>query len=68
MIPINEWHSDRNMKRAGMYHSRMMMENIKGIGYKMLKETGFTDKEMNAFLAEVKPQYRNLDIQGYYRL
>lgn len=67
-LPINEWHPNDRLKRAGLYHSRMMMDNLRGLAWKMVQGNGLSDAEIEELIVQVKPEYRNLDIQGYYDL
>ncbi|KAK6065900.1 methyltransferase [Seiridium cupressi] len=67
-LPINEWHPDKKLKQAGLYHSRMMLDNLRGVVWKMVQGNGLSDPEIDEMVAQVKPEYRNLDIQGYFNL
>ncbi|KAK9778951.1 hypothetical protein SCAR479_04187 [Seiridium cardinale] len=67
-LPINEWHPNKKLKQAGLYHSRMMLDNLRGVVWKMVQGNGLSDLEIDEMVAQVKPEYRNLDIQGYFNL
>ncbi|KAI1866245.1 uncharacterized protein JN550_007633 [Neoarthrinium moseri] len=65
-LPINAWHSHPKLKKAGHYHSRMMLDNLRGISWKMLQGYGLSEFEIDDMVANVKPQYRDLSLKAYY--
>ncbi|KAI1843049.1 hypothetical protein JX265_005171 [Neoarthrinium moseri] len=67
-IPANEWHPSPKLKKAGKYFSRMMMDSLRGIAYKMIQGNGLTGDEIDEVVTQGKTQVRNLDMQGFFPL
>jgi ubiquinone/menaquinone biosynthesis C-methylase UbiE len=67
-IPINEWHPSLKLKRVGQYTSRMLMDSLGGVAWKMLRAKGFSDEEVNETIVQTKPEIRNLDLEAFFPL
>lgn len=67
-IPINEWHPSLKLKRVGQYTSRMLMDSLGGVAWKMLRAKGFSDEEANETIVQTKPEIRNLDLEAFFPL
>ncbi|KAF7536031.1 hypothetical protein G7054_g4911 [Neopestalotiopsis clavispora] len=65
-IPINEWHTSLKLKRVGQYTSRMLMDSLGGVAWKMLRAKGFSDEEINETIVQTKPEIRNLDLEAFF--
>ncbi|ETS85143.1 hypothetical protein PFICI_03168 [Pestalotiopsis fici W106-1] len=65
-VPINEWHPSMRLKRVGQYSSRMLIDNLGGVAWKMLSVYGLSDEEINETVVQAKPELRNLDLEAFF--
>ncbi|KAK6220556.1 hypothetical protein LQW54_002001 [Pestalotiopsis sp. IQ-011] len=65
-VPINEWHSSPKLNRIGLYTSRMLMDSLGGVAWKMVQGNGFSDEEINELIVQTKPELRNLDLEAFF--
>lgn len=65
---MNGWHQDPRIKEAGRYMQRMLLDNARGMAYKMLQGRGLAPAEIEAQINQCKEEFRDESIHGYWPL
>ncbi|KAH8660292.1 S-adenosyl-L-methionine-dependent methyltransferase [Xylariales sp. PMI_506] len=64
--PINDWSTHPNLKIAGAYNARAMLDNARGVLWKALEALGYSATEIEQMVLEAKLDFLNRNIHGYW--
>mgnify|MGYP003638624050 CR=1 FL=1 len=69
MVPMSPWSEDPKLKDAGLFVMTSMMEDISGMSLAVFTRLlGWERIELELFLAEVRKEWKDKSIHGYWPL
>lgn len=63
--PMNGWHQDPRIKEAGRYMQRMLLDNARGMAYKVPQARGLAPAEIESQINQCKEEFRDESILAF---